>query len=69
MRGGGRVHGRGGASAPGGCVPCDLSQNAFDVTCMLSPHQLRVNTNAAAFILLGYTPLLYAVNRMTDRQV
>ena len=40
-----------GMSAWGG-VPCDLSHHAFDVTCMLSPHQLRVSNNAAAYILL-----------------
>ena len=43
----------GGHTWQGGCIPgwctCDLSHNAFDVTCMLSPHQLRVNTNAAAY--------------------
>ena len=33
-------------------VPCDLSHHAFDVTCMLSPHQLRASNNAAAYILL-----------------
>ena len=64
-----------GGCLPGGClpegvstrgvcqggVPCDLSHNAFDVTCMLPPHQLRPNTSAAAYIvlahcMLGYTP-------------
>ena len=33
-------------------VPCDLSHNAFDVTCMLSLHQLRLNSNAASYIVL-----------------
>ena len=51
-----------GVSAGGvGGVPCDLSHDAFDVTCMLPPHQLRPNTSAAAYIVLahcmmGYTP-------------
>ena len=36
----------GGGICPGG-VPCDLSHNVFDVTCML-----RVNTYAAAYIVL-----------------
>ena len=36
---------------PGG-VPCDLSHHAFDVTCMLLPHQLRPTNSAAAYILL-----------------
>ena len=69
---------RGGVSAQGRCVclprgvsargvPCDLSHDAFDVTCMLPPHQLRPNTSAAAYIVLahcimGYTP---PVDRMT----
>ena len=55
---------RGGVCQGGVCqwsVPCDLSHHAFDVTCMLPPHQLRLNTSAAAYILLthcmlGYTP-------------
>ena len=51
----------GGVPARGG-VPCDLSHDAFDVTCMLPPHQLSPNTSAAAYIvlahcMLGYTPL------------
>ena len=29
---------------------CDLSHHAFDVTCMLSQHQLIVDTSAAAYI-------------------
>ena len=33
-------------------VPCDLSDHAFDVTCMLPPHQLRPTSRAAAYILL-----------------
>ena len=36
----------------GGCIPCDLSHHAFDVTCMLSLLQLRLNRNAAAYIVL-----------------
>ena len=40
-------------SAKGG-VPCDLSHNAFDVTCMLSLHQLRLITSAAFQIVLGH---------------
>ena len=43
---------------PGG-VPCDLSHHAFDVTCMLPPHQLRLNTNAAPYILLAHCMLGY----------
>ena len=57
----------GGFSIPGG-VPCDLSHHAFDVTCMLSPHQLRLTNSAAPYIvvvqgMMGY-PL--PVNRITD---
>ena len=33
-------------------VPCDLSDHAFDVACMLPPHQLRPTSSAAAYILL-----------------
>ena len=33
-------------------MPCDLSHHAFDVTCMLPPHQLRPTNSAAAYILL-----------------
>ena len=33
--------------------PCDLSQHAFELTCLLPPHQLRLNTSAAAYILLA----------------
>ena len=36
---------------PGG-VPCDLSHHAFDVKCMLPPHQLRPTNSAAAYIVL-----------------
>ena len=51
----------GGISAHGG-VPCDLSHHAFDVTCMLPPHQLRPTNSAAAYIvvvqgMMGYTLL------------
>ena len=52
------MHGRGGAYVAGGRVcmagslPCDLSHNAFDVICMLSLHQLRLITSAAAYIVL-----------------
>ena len=56
-----------------GGVPCDLSHHAFDVTCILPPHQLRLNTSAAAYILLAHCMLGYhhppPPNRMTDRQV
>ena len=38
----------------GGCIPCDLSHHAFDVTCMLPPHQLRLITSAAAYIVFGH---------------
>ena len=34
-----------------GVCPCDLSHDAFDVTCMLSLHHLRLSS-AAAYILL-----------------
>ena len=40
-----------GVSAPG-VVPCGLSCHAFDVTCMLPPHQLRHINSAPAYILL-----------------
>ena len=36
---------------PGGW-PCDLYHHAFDVTCMLPPHQLRPINSPAAYILL-----------------
>ena len=46
----------GGLSIPGGSpsggLPCDLSHHAFDVTCMLPPHQLRPTNSAAAYIVL-----------------
>ena len=46
-----------GGSPPGGFsiwggVPCDISHHAFDVTCMLPPHQLRHINSAPAYILL-----------------
>ena len=61
-----------GVSAKGRGVSCDLSNHTFDVTCMLSLHQLRLITSAAAYIVLGYvtcgacsdTPL--PPDRMTD---
>ena len=37
-----------------GDVPCDLSNHAFDVTCMLPPHQLRHTNCAPAYILPGH---------------
>ena len=68
------VGGGGGFSIPGGSpsqggIPCDLSHNAFDVTCMLPPHQLRHIKCAAAYIvwprcMLGYIPP--PVDRITD---
>ena len=33
-------------------VPCDLSHHAFVVTCMLSLLQLRLKSNAVAYIVL-----------------
>ena len=36
------------------CVSCDLSHHAFDVTCMLSLHQLRLITSVAAYIVFGH---------------
>ena len=58
-----------GGSPSRGSVPCDLSRHAFDVTCMLSPHQLRLTNSAAAYIvvvqgMMGYPPP--PVNRITD---
>ena len=41
-----------GGSPSGGGVPCDISHHAFDVTCMLPPHQLRHINSAPAYILL-----------------
>ena len=38
-----------GVSAQG--VSWDLFHHAFDVTCMLPPHQLSVSTSAAAYIV------------------
>ena len=46
----GALHPRG-LSILGG-VPCDISHHAFDVTCMLPPHQLRHINSAPAYILL-----------------
>ena len=43
-----------GVSVQGRGVPCDLSHHAFDVTCMLSSHQLRLITSAAAYIVFGH---------------
>ena len=43
--------GGGGLSILGG-VPCDISHHAFDVTCLLPPHQLRHINSAPAYILL-----------------
>ena len=63
MHGGG-VCGRG-PCMPGG-VPCDLSHNAFDVTCMLSHYQLRVNTNAATCMLLGWSCELWLAQCMLE---
>ena len=40
--------------AAGGGVPCDLSHHAFDVTCILSPHQLRASSYAPAYILVTH---------------
>ena len=59
IRGGwGALH-PGGFSIQGGVlhqggVPCDLSHHAFDVTCMLPPHQLRHTNCAPAYILPGH---------------
>ena len=58
-----------------GSVPCDPSHHAFDVTCMLPPHQLRHINSAPAYILLpGHVTCKACwdthpspVNRMTDR--
>ena len=80
--GGSSIPGGGGFSIPGGSsigggflhrgggIPCDLSHNAFDVTCMLPPHQLRHINCAAAYIvwprcMLGYIPPP-PVDRITD---
>ena len=51
-----------GVVCPQGRVPCDLSHQSFDVTCMLPPHQLRPTNSAVAYIvldlkgMLGYHP-------------
>ena len=59
--GGFSIHGgdspSGGVLHPGGSpyrggVPCDISHHAFNVTCMLPPHQLRHINSAPAYILL-----------------
>ena len=45
----------GGMSAWGVCwggVPCDLSHHALDITCLLSLLQLRLKSNAGAYIVL-----------------
>ena len=43
----------GGGVCQGGVgVPCDLSHHAFDVTCLLPPHQLKHHNSAPAYILL-----------------
>ena len=48
----------GGVVYPGGSAwgdaPCDLFHHAFDVNCMLPPHQLRLITSAAAYIVFGH---------------
>ena len=50
---GGRAWQRGGMRGGGGSAwPCDLSHHAFDVTCMLPPHQLRPTNSAAPYIVL-----------------
>ena len=49
---GGRQSAQGAGFARGVVVPCDLSHHAFDVTCMLPPHQLRLTSSAAAYIVL-----------------
>ena len=43
-----------GVPAQGGVTACDLSHHAFDVTCVLSCHQLRLTTSAAAYIVFGH---------------
>ena len=64
-----------GVGVPAWGVPCDLSHHAFDVTCMLPSHQLRLITSAAAYIVFGHvtcgacrdtTPSPPLVDRMTD---
>ena len=46
---GGRCYGL----VPGGGSPCNLSHHAFGLTSLLSSHQLRLNTCAAAYIVLS----------------
>ena len=59
---------QGGLPARG--VPCDLSHHAFDVACMLPPHQLRPTNCAAAYIVWPRCMLEYhptpSVDRITD---
>ena len=43
---------QGGMYGRGDAWPCDLSHHAFDVTCMLPPHQLRPTNSAAPYIVL-----------------
>ena len=50
----------GGGLCPGGLpggVLCDLSYNAIDVTCMVFLRRLRLNSNAAAYIVLVMWPV------------
>ena len=61
-----------GGVCPGG-VPCRLSHHAFDVTCILSWHQLRLITSAAVYIVSGHVTCgaswdtqFPPVDRMTD---
>ena len=65
------MHGRGHVWQ-GGVWPCDLSHHAFDVTCMLPPHQLRPTNSAAPYIVLvGHVTCTPppVVNRMNDRHL
>ena len=39
-----------------GCVPCDLSHHAFDVTCLLPLLRLRLKSNAAHYIVVVMSP-------------
>ena len=41
-----------GVQSRGVLLPCDLSHHTIDVTCLLSLHQLRMNTSEATFIVL-----------------
>ena len=43
-----------GGACPWEGIPCDPSHHAFDVTCMLSCHQLRLITSAGAYIVFGH---------------